>query len=473
MEIDRQIPHSIGAEQGVLGCIFLSPNECIPECIEKLKPGKDVFYDIKHQAIYEQLVGMYESRQAIDTITVHQWLKDREILESVGGLRYLAGLPDSVPSAANLGHYINIVLVKYALRKLLEHCSDYITKTYEHDGEIDQFIDEFESNSLKIRDSITGHGASEIKELVKQRIAFYEECLARGGGMTGLSSGFRDLDRLIDGLKNGDYIVIAARPSVGKTSLAMNIAENVAIDQNLPVGIFSLEMSKESLVGRMVSSRGRVNERSLTSATGTESEIKRTFTAACKVASAPIFIDDTAGLTINQLKAKARRMKQQHKIRLMVIDYVQLLRTAKPRQNRQEEIAEISTGIKQIAKDLSVPVIAICQLNRELEREKDRKPRISDLRESGQIEQDADVIGMLYAVDNQLAASGADVLPVNLLIAKHRNGPTGDVKLTFFKQFTRFESAARIEYEYGKEGNHGNVAVAHAKKYQQDLLVGD
>lgn len=442
----RSIPNSVEAEQGVLGCMLLSPNECINECIERLKPGAEALYDIRHKVIYSVLVEMFEAKEAIDVITVQQKLKSRQKLDDVGGLTYLAGLPDTVPSAANLSFYINIVIEKFLLRQMFNHGNATIERIYSHSSDLGALIDEFEAGAMAVRNAVQPVTDSSIKEMVMKRIDFYEECERRGGALMGLSTGYPDLDKMTDGLKAGDMIVLAARPSMGKTSLAMNIAENVAIDQNIPVGIFSLEMSGEALVGRMISSRGRVNERNLTSAKTNEQEKKNTFTGAVKVSKAPIHIDDRGGLTISQLRAKARRMVQRHGVKLFVIDYVQLLRTSRPKANRQEEIAEISTGIKAMAKELRVPIIAICQLNRELERDKERKPRTSDLRESGQIEQDADVIGMLYAANPEEAMKNPDVLRVNLLIAKQRNGPTGDVQLLFNKQFTRFESVSRVEF---------------------------
>lgn len=448
-EVERSVPerlpaHSIEAEQGVLGCIFLSPNECLGECIEKFKSGPEVFYDLKHRTIYEMLVEMWEAKAAIDLITVRQRLKDKQKLEDVGGLAYLANLPDLVPSAANVSYYISFVLEKYLLRRILQHCVLYADKVYEHDGGTDALIEDFESSALAVAESVIEVRDTSIRQIVKRRIDFYEECEKRGGGISGISTGFQDLDQMIDGMKPAEMIVIAARPSAGKTAIAMNIAERVAVDQRIPVGVFSLEMSAESLVGRMISSRGRVNERDILRARCGEGDQKRIFIAGVTIGKSPLHIDDTGGLTITQLRAKARRLHQQHGCRLFVIDYMQMLRAAHRRQNRQEEMADISTGVKAMAKELNCPVIAICQLNRELEKEKDRKPRISDLRESGQIEQDADVIGMLYAANAEAAASNSLTMPVNLLIAKQRNGPTGDVQLMFFKEFTRFESISKV-----------------------------
>lgn len=445
LSLDRQLPSSIEAEQGVLGCIFLSPMECMSECLAKLKSGPETFYDIKHQAIYKTLQEMFENKEAIDVITVQRHLKDKHQLESVGGIPYLASLPDTVPSAANLSSYLEVVREKHLLRKMLLHCYDFPNKVYEHCGEVDGLIEDFEQSAMSVSGMIVNTDEISIKELVKQRIDFYEECHQKGGGLLGISTGYPDLDRMIDGMKPAELIVLAARPSVGKTSLAMNIAENVAIDNKLPVGVFSLEMSREALVGRMISSRSRINERKLTKATANEAEMKSVFTSGVKLAHSPIFIDDTAGMSITQMRAKARRMVQKHKIKLFIIDYMQLMESPRAMGNRREEMDEVSKGVKAMAKELHVPVMAICQLNRELEKEKDRKPRASDLRESGQIEQDADIIGMLYCTDPDALRSGKDVLPVNLLIVKQRNGPTGDVPFVFFKNYTRFESAPKFE----------------------------
>lgn len=443
--MDRISPHSIDAEQGVLGCILLNPVECLAECVSRLKLGAETFYDLKHQVIYDALLKLSDARQSIDVITLCQKLKDLNQFEACGGYDYVAPLPDKVASSANLSFYLNIVLEKFLLRRVLSHCNQFTDTVYESSDEVAGIIESFEASAMGVAEVVMENRDTSIKDLVKTRLSFYEDCLARGGALLGMSSGFRDLDRMTDGLKGGDMIVLAARPSCGKTSLAMNIVENLAIAQGIPCGVFSLEMSREALVGRMVSSRARVNERTLTGGMAKEDELRRVFTASTQIANAPIHIDDSSGLTITQLRAKARRMVQRHKVKLIVIDYLQLLRTAKRRDNRREEIDEISNGVKAMAKELNIPVIAICQLNRELEKDKDRKPRVSDLRESGQIEQDADIIAMLYAADPAQAAQGALVLQVNALISKQRNGPTGDVPLTFFKEFTRFESISKIE----------------------------
>ena len=447
--VDRYPPHSTEAEQGVLGCVFLSPHECLGLCVEKFKTGPSVFYDLRHQVIYELLTEMYDRKEAIDVITVQQRLKDKHQLQSVGGIAYLASLPDMVPSAANLSFYVNIVREKHILRKMISTCTEVVGRVYEHEGEVDALVDEVETEILRLSEERVESQTLSIKDVVHKAINRLEEYHANQGMLTGISTGFPDLDKMTTGMHGGEMIVIAARPSMGKTSLAMNIAEAVAIDQKLPVGVFSLEMSAESLVLRMLCSRARVNLRNIREGFFSERDFPKITSAAGKLAAAPLYIDDTAGLSILQLRAKARRMWQQYGVKLFIIDYLQLLHsTARRAENRQQEIADISNGVKSLAKELNVPVIVLAQLNREIEKEKNRKPRMSDLRESGAIEQDADLIGLLYKPsagdDDEGPNTEHESVGVSLVIAKQRNGPTGDVNLTFLKTYTRFESAAKI-----------------------------
>jgi replicative DNA helicase len=451
--VDRLPPHSPEAEQGVLGCVMLSPNDCMGQCIEKYKGEVEVFYDLRHQTIFSTLVEMYDSREAIDVITLQQRLKNKQLLEEVGGLAYLAALPDTVPSSANLSYYLDIVQEKYLLRKMIHTCTDVVGRVYDYEGEVDSLMDEVERDILRISESRVQSQTVTIKDLVKKAITTIEDFHQRQGVLTGVGTGFADFDKMTSGLHGGEMVVIAARPSMGKTSLAMNIAEYVAIEQHLPVGVFSLEMTSESLVLRMLCSRSRVNLRNVREGFLAERDFPKLTGSAGKLANSPLFIDDSSALSILQLRAKARRMSQQYGIKLFVIDYLQLLHsTARRAENRQQEIADISSGVKSLAKELNVPIIVLSQLNRELEREKNRKPRLSDLRESGAIEQDADVVGLLYkpsSGDDEESgnATEEESVPVNLLIAKQRNGPTGDVNLTFLKSYTRFESAAKVSDE--------------------------
>lgn len=479
-KIDRLPPHSLEAEQGVLGCCLLAPNEAIGLCVEKFKRGPEVFYDLRHQTLFATLVEMRDGAPAsaapiahspspipqgvppspIDLITVRQRLKDRGQLDAIGGVAYLTALVDATPSPANLPFYADIVVEKHLLRRMVQTCSGIVGRIYDEaqQGDVEELLDEVEKEVLGISEEREETASLAMKDLVMQAIGSVEQMVANRGQPTGIASGFADLDQMTTGFHPGEMIVIAARPSMGKTSLAMGIAEHVALDLKQPVGVFSLEMSAESLVLRMLCSRARVNLRDLQGGFLAERAVPKLTNVAGKLAAAPLYIDDTAGLSILQLRAKARRMHQQHGVKLFVIDYLQLLKsTAKRAENRQQEIADISSGLKALAKELRVPVIVLAQLNRELEkREAGAKPRLSDLRESGSIEQDADLVGLLYkpsgkpgsaveqAIEDEAVCNG-DSQPVNLLIAKQRNGPTGDVRLTFLRSLTRFESAPKVD----------------------------
>jgi replicative DNA helicase len=376
-------------------------------------------------------------------------LKDRNLLEAAGGVAYLASLPDAVPSAANLAYYADIVREKHLLRRMIQTCTGAVARVHESEGEVEALLDEIERDVLQLSEERVESNVRTIKDLVRTAISTIEEFHQRQGMLTGLSTGFADFDKLTTGLHGGEMIVIAARPSMGKTSLAMNIAEHAAIDQRLPVGVFSLEMTAESLVLRMLCSRSRVNLRSIREGFLAERDFPKLTGTAGKLAGAPLFIEDTSNLSILQLRAKARRMYLQYGVKLFVVDYLQLLHsTARRAENRQQEIADISNGIKALAKELNVPVIVLSQLNREVEKEKNRKPRLSDLRESGAIEQDADLVALLYRPnsgdDDEAPTPEQEAIPVNLLIAKQRNGPQGEVNLTFLRAYTRFESAAKV-----------------------------
>jgi replicative DNA helicase len=450
---DKLPPHSPEAERGILGCILIDPKACLPECIEKLKTQGDEFYDLRHTDIYRTLVELFEDGDNIDIITLIERLKVWGKLEQVGGIEFLSSLADAVPSAANLGSYLEIVLDKFTLRRMISTCSQVIGRIVDYEGEVDTLMDEVERDVLRISESRVQPVSMMVKELVKRSIDRIEESLKNKGKVSGLQSGFSDIDRMTGGFAPGDMIVIAARPSVGKTSLAMNIAENVAVTNRIPVGVVSLEMKADALVDRIIACRSRVNLRNIRDGFLAERDFPKITSAALQISTAPLYIDDTAGLSVLQIRAKARRWRQQFGIKLLVIDYLQLanaIGNKRKFENRQQEVSDISCGIKNLAKELGIPVIVLSQLNREIEREKNRKPRLSDLRESGSIEQDADVVSFLYkpkSGNDDDADSEQDVCPVNLLIAKQRNGPTGDVNLTFLKSITRFENAAKVRGE--------------------------
>lgn len=443
-KLDRLPPHSTEAEQGVLGCCLLSPVESLGLCMERLDCGADAFYDLRHQAIFRQLTVMWDRSDPIDLITVQQGLKDSGQLEHVGGLAYISSLVDSVPSAANLPYYLDMLREKYRLRRLLSVCTQAIGQVHEHCGEVDALLDSVERDVMGITQK---HATSTQKTLTAFVREFIDRMEIRSRGeLIGLSTGFTDLDNLIGGLEDSTVAVIAARPSVGKTAFAMNIVENIALAGH-SVGVFSLEMPGWQLIERIAASISKVNLRN--TASWNNASLAKIADVAKRISKTKLQIDDRSGITVRDIRAKARRWKREHKIRVLVVDYLQLISPLDRTRPRQQQIGEISNGLKQLAKELEIPVVVLAQLNRELEKDKGRKPRMSDLRESGDIEQDADVIGMLYrppAEDDEDENPNNPEHPVNLLIAKQRNGPAGvDVRLLFRKQFTRFEGISKIQ----------------------------
>jgi replicative DNA helicase len=445
-DIHRTPPHSVEAEQGVLGSMLISPRETIAECVEKI--NEEYFYVPAHQTLYTILVELWNAGQAIDLITFTQVLRDRNLLETIGGAAFVTSLFTFVPTAANVGYYLDIVRDKYILRQIILTATEGVRRAYEEQDEVNNLLDEVEAKILSVgQDRFKGQMLS-MKDQVMAAIEAIEGLYERKGGITGVSTGFAELDRMTSGLHPAEMIVIAGRPSMGKTAFAMNIAEHVAIQEKLPVAVFSLEMSSQQLVQRLLCSRARVNLQKVRDGFLAERDFPSLTAAASKLAEARIFIDDSAGLTILELRAKARRMKAQHDVKLIVVDYLQLLRSTSRRaqDNRQLEISEISAGLKGLAKELNIPIIVVAQLNRQPEARTGGKPRLSDLRESGSIEQDADLVGLLvrpevYEEDEDARAEKAG--EAELIIAKQRNGPVGEIQLTFLKEFTRFEDRAR------------------------------
>ena len=447
-DIHRTPPHSVDAEQGVLGSMLISPRETIAECVEKI--NEQYFYVPAHRTIYEVLVELWNAGQAIDLITFTQVLRDRHLLENVGGAVFVTQLFTFVPTAANVQYYLEIVRDKYILREIISAATESVRRAYEEQDEVNNLLDEVEQKIFAVgEDRFKGQMLS-MKEQVMSTLESIEKLFENKGAITGVSTGFRDLDKLTSGLHRSEMIVIAARPSMGKTALAMNIAEHASIEAKLPVAIFSLEMSAQQLVQRMLCSRARVNLAKTRDGFLAEADFPKLTHAASKLAEAKIFIDDTAGLSILELRAKARRMKAQQDLQLIIIDYLQLLRSTSRRaqDNRQLEISEISAGLKGLAKELNIPIIVVAQLNRNPEiRTGTGKgvPRLADLRESGSIEQDADLVGLLvreeYYADTDEEREELKG-KAQLIIAKQRNGPIGDVKLTFLNEFTRFVDRA-------------------------------
>jgi len=447
-EVPRSLPSSEDAEKGVLCSLLLSPREVADICVLSLRP--DAFYIPAHRTIYSLVLEFGAKSKPIDFVSLKQALKDRNQLEEIGGPEYLSALYSFVPTAANAAYYIEIVREKYVLRRLIIAFNNLSNQCYDAQEDIRPLLDDTEKEIF----AITGeHVKTEIvatKDLVMATIEQIEKLYENRGSITGIPTGFGDLDKMTLGLHPAEMIVIAARPSMGKTALAMNIAEHVAMNVGKAVAVFSLEMSSQQLVQRLLCSRAQVDLQRVRDGFLSERDFPKLTSAAAKLAAAKMFIDDTPGLSIMELRAKARRMKSQYDVELIVIDYLQLLRstTRRAQDNRQLEISEISGGIKALAKELNLPIVVVAQLNRQPDtRAKEGgRPRLSDLRESGSIEQDADVVGLLirpeyYETDEDARQEKAG--EAELIIAKQRNGPTGEVQLVFRKEYTRFESRKR------------------------------
>ena len=448
-DIHRLLPQSPDAEQGVLGSILLAPREIGGLCAERgITPA--YFHIPAHATVYEVLLELWNANKPIDFITLTQILRDRSLLDQVGGAAFVTNLFTFLPTAANAAFYVEILEEKFTLREIIRTCTEYAARSYDEQEEVHGLLDEVEQKIYEIAKDRFKNKVQSMKDQVMEAIESIEKLYERRGNITGLPTGFAELDKMTDGLHGAEMFVIAARPSMGKTALAMNIAEHVALNAKRPVAIFSLEMSTQQLVQRLLCSRARVNLQRVRDGFLSERDFPNLTAAASKLAESEVFIDDTAGLSILELRAKARRFKSQHNIALIVIDYLQLLRSTSRRaqDNRQLEIAEISSGLKALAKELDIPIVVLAQLNRNPEnRTGDSKgrPRLSDLRESGSIEQDADIVALLvreeYYADTDEDKKEAEG-KATLIIAKQRNGPVGDVPLTFLKEFTRFEDRA-------------------------------
>jgi len=441
-------PQNIEAEQSILGGILIE-NEAVNRVMEIL--DADDFYRDAHRKIFNALINLSERDEPADLITLTNELRKIDQLDFIGGASYLASLIDSVPTAANIEYYAKIVKEKAILRKLIQTSTDIITQSYEDRGDVEGFLDEAERAIFEISEKRVKPSFYSIREIVKESFATIERLFKKKELVTGVPSGFKELDRMTAGFQPSDLIIIAGRPSMGKTAFCLNVAQYAAIENKIPVAIFSLEMSKEQLVQRLLCSHARVDAHKVRTGYLSAQDWPLLTAAAGKLSEAPIFIDDTAGISVLELRAKARRLKSHHDIKLIVLDYLQLMRGGSNIENRQQEISEISRSLKALARELNVPVIAISQLSRAVESRTDHRPQLSDLRESGAIEQDADVVVLLmreeYYNANEQNKGSADVI-----IAKQRNGPVGTVKLSFIKEYTRFENFALSEGQNYDDG---------------------
>ncbi|MBM3244982.1 MAG: replicative DNA helicase [Candidatus Omnitrophica bacterium] len=439
--LEKLQPQNLEAEMAVLGSMLID-EEAISVSAETLTA--DAFYKDTHRKIFEAILNLFNANKAVDLITLADELKEKGILEETGGVSFLTALANSVPTSANIGHYTKIVKEKSILRTLINNSTKVVSLCYESEGNVDEVVDQAEKLVFEVSDR-RHHGTYlHLKEIIKDSIETIDQLYQKKQHVTGIPTGYIDFDLKTAGLQQSDLIIVAGRPSMGKSAFALGMAEYAGVVEKIPVALFSLEMSKEQLVQRMLCAHAKVDAHKVRTGYLATSDWPRLTAAAGKLSEAPIFIDDTPAISVMELRAKARRLKAHQDIKLIILDYLQLMRGSSAVESRQQEISEISRSLKALARELNVPVIAISQLSRAVESRTDHRPQLSDLRESGAIEQDADVVVLILreeyynpTPDNQGVAE--------IIIAKQRNGPVGTLKLAFIKEYTRFENMARIE----------------------------
>jgi replicative DNA helicase len=444
--LHRVPPQNLEAEQSVLGGLLLD-NFALNTVLELLETSD--FYSEAHRKIFSSVVELSNRNEPCDLITLSNILKDQKRIEQVGGTAYLASLVDNVPSAVNIAYYAKIIKEKSVLRRLIGTATEILNKSYDAGMDIDSVLDEAEHAIFEISENKIRPSFYPIRDIIKDSFKTIERLYAKKELVTGVATGFDKIDDITSGLQKSDLIIIAGRPSMGKTAFALNIAQYAALEIGVPVAIFSLEMAKEQLATRMLAAEARVDSQRLRKGFLGETDWPKLTTAAGRLSEAPIYIDDTPAITAIEMKAKSRRLKAENGLGLIILDYLQLMRGNSSRDSREQEISEISRSLKALAKELSVPVIALSQLNRKVEDRTSRRPQMADLRESGAIEQDADLIAFIYRDE---VYNRSDDNPekgiAEIIIGKQRNGPTGTVRLAFQEKYTRFENLARIE-----EGN--------------------
>src|SRR3989338_6575378 len=437
--IERLPPQNLDAEQAVLGSMLLEESAILAAAEHLDEP---VFYKDAHRKIFAALLALYKATTPVDLITVTDELKRRNQLEEVGGASYLATLTRIVPTAANAEYYCRIVKQKAILRDLIRVSTRIAGDCYEEAVEPDVLLDRAEMMIFDIASKKLKRDAVAMKDIIKSSIEMIDTLYQRKGMITGMPTGFLELDQQLAGLQPAELIVVAGRPAMGKSSFTLCVAEHVALAEKAGVAIFSMEMSKENLVQRMLCSHARINAHNVRSGMLSTSDWPTLTKAAGKLSEAPIFVDDSPSISVLELRAKARRLKSRHGIGLVILDYLQLMNESSYADNRQQEISVISRSLKALARELNVPVIAVSQLSRAPERRESFRPRLSDLRESGAIEQDADVVLMLFREDYYNPTDENKGI-AEVIIAKQRNGPTGTVKLAFISEYTRFETLAQ------------------------------
>ncbi|MBP9855176.1 MAG: replicative DNA helicase [Candidatus Omnitrophica bacterium] len=434
-------PQNIEAEKSVLGSMLID-DEAIGLAVENLDEAW--FYNEAHRIIYQSIVSLYNDRKNVDLITLTDKLKNEGQLTQVGGVSYITSIIDFVPTAANIEHYSNIVKEKGILRRLIKNSTQIIGECYDAKGNVEDVVDNAERLIFEVADLKQKQKSYHIKDLVKVGIETIDRLYQRKEHLTGISTGYAEVDKMTSGLQNSDLIIVAARPSMGKTAFAITMAENFALKYGGAVAIFSLEMSKEQLVQRMLCSQARVDAHKVRSGFLSPSDWPLLTKAAAELSNAKIFIDDSAAISALELRAKARRLKANNDIQLIILDYIQLMRGTGKTENRQQEISDISRSLKSLARELRVPIVALSQLSRLVEQRQDHRPQLSDLRESGAIEQDADVV-MLLMREEYYNPTEENRGVADVILAKQRNGPVGTVKLSFLKEYVRFENLASAE----------------------------
>lgn len=437
----RLPPQHLEAERSVLGGVLLN-NLALDQVSDIV--AVDDFYKEAHRIIYQSMQFLTGRGDPVDELTLTQELRRAESLEKIGGAAYVAALTQAVPTAAHVVAYAKIVRDKAVQRGLINAATEIVRNGYRDDVVLSAYVDESERTIFEATEDRRRKAIKPVKEVLKTTFRNLEEIYNRGEAVTGVPTGFGKVDHLTSGLQRSDLIILAARPSMGKTALALNVAGHAAIKQKIPVLIFSLEMSADQLVSRFLGAEARVNLADLRRGRIKESEWPRLAQAAGRISDAPLFIDDSGVLTVTEMRSKCRRVKREHGLELAIVDYLQLMHGGRTIDSRAQEISEISRGLKALARELEIPVMALSQLNRSLESRTDKRPMLSDLRESGAIEQDADVIAFVYREEYyKRDETPADMEGVaELIIGKQRNGPTGAVKLMFHKEFTRFENLA-------------------------------
>ncbi len=442
----REYPHDIEAERSLLGSMLISRDACTE--IISLATTEDFYLD-SHRILFDAMQFIDNQNNPVDVTTLTSYLMDKKQLDKIGGVEYLLQLSESVPTTAHSTYYLKILNEKSLLRKLIQQSTHIIDNAYGEVTDINDFIGEVEKNFLNVtRDRNTGEfkNVKDVIQNVTDRLITLQKS---DGHISGVKTGYYDLDKLTSGFQKGDLIILAARPSVGKTAFALNVAYNVSYKSDAPVAVFSLEMPAEQLIQRVICSAGSLNAEGLRSGTILRDNNERYYASVDKVLKCNLYIDDTPGIRVGEIAAKCRRLKRDHGLKMIIIDYLQLISgPANSRESRQQEVSDISRQLKMIARELEVPVIALSQLSRSVEKRDNKRPVLSDLRESGAIEQDADIVSFIHREDYQDPKKEAETQGVtDLIIAKHRNGALADVRLVFLKQYSKFANPARSDQQ--------------------------